>query len=49
LLGPSLTLRVSIARLQQAEAAAFVRAVEEVKTTFPAGGHRLKLAHVEAK
>ena len=35
--------------LQQSEAAAFARAVEEAETAFPAGGHRVKLEHVEVK
>jgi hypothetical protein len=33
--------------LQQTEAAAFVRAVEEAEANFPAAGHRLKLEHLE--
>jgi len=35
--------------LQQAEAAAFARAVEEAEATFPPGGHRVKLEHIEMK
>jgi hypothetical protein len=33
--------------LQQGEAAAFTRAVEEAEAAFPARGHRLKLEHLE--
>jgi hypothetical protein len=33
--------------LQQTEAAAFARAVEQADATFPSGGHRIKVEHLE--
>jgi hypothetical protein len=33
--------------LQQVEAAAFARAVDEAEANFPSTGHRLKLEHLE--
>jgi hypothetical protein len=46
----SLLFREAQARfreLQLAEGAAFAKAVEEAEITFPSGGHRVKLEHVE--
>jgi len=34
--------------LQQAEAAAFARAVEQADATFPHDGHRIKVEHADA-
>ncbi len=35
--------------LQLAEGAAFAKAVDDAEAAFPAGGHRVKLEHVEFK